>query len=195
MLNEHKFYIVAIGLSAGGHEPLWSFFDQIPPNSGIAFIVIQHLNRDFVSIANELLAQHTTMPVWWATHHQQIKPNCVYMLPIKKIMTIEEGYLQLQDRPAWKRTNWAIDIFFQSLAIGEKAHAIGIVLSGAGSDGTLGIMAIHEQQGLVMVQDPQTAQFASMPESAILKDHPTLALSPEGLAHAVLDFVSSKATK
>jgi two-component system chemotaxis response regulator CheB len=191
----NKFYIAAIGHSAGGHEALWRFFDQIPLNSGIAFIVIQHLNRDYVSFANELLARHTAMPIYWATDHLQVKPNCVFLLPTNKMMTIEEGYLQLQDRKVEEKINWAIDLFFQSLAIGEKDHAIGIILSGAGSDGTLGALAIHIQHGLIMVQDPKTAQFANMPQSAILKVDSSLILSPKSLAHALLDFVSSKATK
>ena len=195
MLNEPKFYIAAIGVSAGGQEPLWSFFSQIPTNSGIAFIVIQHLNRDYVSIADELLSQHTAMPVCWATDQQAVRPNCVYLLPVNKMMTIENGCLQLQDRVVDDRSNWAVDIFFRSLAEGERAHAIGIVLSGAGSDGTLGAIAIHNEQGTVMVQDPETAQFSSMPQSAILKDHPTRILSPKRLAHALLDFVSFKDTK
>ncbi|GAB3791021.1 hypothetical protein GCM10028818_61790 [Spirosoma horti] len=190
MPYESEFYITAIGVSAGGHEPLWTFFDSVPANSGIAFIVIQHLNRDYISIADQLLAKHTNMPVHWATDNLEVKPNCVYLLPINKMMTIDEGRLQLQDRLREDRSNWAVDIFFRSLANGQKAHAIGIVLSGAGSDGTLGSIQIHNQQGMVMVQDPQTAQFASMPQSAILKDHPIEVLSPKRLAEALIEFVS-----
>lgn len=190
MPYKSKFFIAAIGVSAGGQEPLWSFFSQIPPDSGIAFIVIQHLNREYVSIANRLLAKYTTMPVYWATDNQTVEPNCIYMLPVNKTMTIENGQLQLQDRVADDRSNWAVDIFFRSLAAGEKAYAVGIVLSGAGSDGTLGAIQIHNEHGLVMVQDPETAQFSSMPRSAILKDHPTQILSPVLLAQALMDYVS-----
>ncbi|NEU70122.1 chemotaxis protein CheB [Spirosoma agri] len=189
MENSDSFYIVAIGVSAGGHEPLWDFFSQIPVDSGIAFIVIQHLNRDYASIADKLLAKYTDMPIYWATDQQQVRPNCVYMLPVNKMMTIEEGLLQLQDREVLERSNWAVDIFFRSLANGQKAKAIGIVLSGAGTDGTLGAIQIHNQQGTVMVQDPRTAQFSSMPRSAIIKDHPTEILAPKRLARALLDFV------
>ena len=195
MLNEEKFYIVAIGVSAGGLEPLHSFFSQIPPDSGIAFVVIPHLNRDYVSQAAKLLAKHTTMPVCWATQGQEVRPNCVYMLPINKIMTIDDGCLHLKDRLVEQRANWSVDIFFKSLAKGQKAQAIGIILSGAGSDGTLGAIAIHNEQGQVMVQDPRTADFTSMPQSAILEDHPTQILSPKRLAHALIAFVSSKETK
>ncbi|RYF64588.1 MAG: chemotaxis protein CheB [Cytophagaceae bacterium] len=190
MTHETKFYIAAIGVSAGGLEPLHAFFSQIPPDSGIAFIVIPHLDRDYISQADKLLAHHTDMPIWWAKQGQEVKPNCVYILPINKMMTIEEGYLQLQDREVLVRSNWAVDIFFKSLAKGEKAHAIGIVLSGAGSDGTQGAIAIHNEQGMVMVQDPQTAAFTGMPQSAILKDHPRRILSPKRLAQALLTFVA-----
>ena len=192
---EKQFYIAAIGVSAGGQEPLASFFSQIPPDSGIAFVVILHLNRDHISIADKLLAKHTNIPVYWATDDQLVRPNCIYMLPINKMMTIEDGRLQLQDRLIEDRSNWAVDIFFRSLAEGQKAQAIGIILSGAGSDGTLGAIQIHHEQGMVLVQDPQTAQFNSMPQSAILKDHPTEILSPKRLAHALLDLVFSKETK
>jgi two-component system chemotaxis response regulator CheB len=190
MLHENKFFMAAVGASAGGMEPLHEFFSQIPPDSGIAFIVIPHLNRDYVSIADKLLAQHTTMPVWWASQGQEVKPNHIYMLPINKMMTIENGYLQLQDRQVQDRSNWAVDIFFKSLAKVQKAYAIGIVLSGAGSDGTLGAIAIHNEQGMVLVQDPQTAKFTSMPQSAILNDHPARILSPKRLAQALLTFVA-----
>lgn len=190
MLNGDKFYIVAVGLSAGGLEPLYDFFSEIPADSGAAFVVIQHLNRNYVSIADKLLSKHTVLPVCWATHQQQVRPNQVYLLPVNKMMTIEKGFLQLADRVPGDRSNWAVDIFFNSLAKGEKAYAIGIVLSGAGSDGSLGAIQIHNKEGQVMVQDPQTAEFTSMPQSTILKDHPTQILSPKRLAQALLTFVS-----
>ena len=191
MFYEGKFYVVAVGLSAGGFEPLWDFFSELPINCGAAFVVVQHLNREYQSVADKLLAKHTSMPVKWATNKQQVKPNCIYMLPINKMMTIEDGYLQLQDRRVEDIANWAVDIFFRSLAKGEKAGAIGIVLSGAGSDGALGAIRIHDEGGIVMVQDPETAEFTSMPNSAILKDHPQEILSPKLLANALIEFMAS----
>lgn len=190
MLDKKKFYIVAVGLSAGGLEPLHQFFSQIPSNSGMAFIVVAHLHREYVSQADQLLAQYTSMPVCWATQGQIVKPNCVYMLPVNKMMTIENGYLQLQDRLVQDKINWAVDIFFKSLANSEKAYAIGIILSGSGSDGTQGAMAIHHQEGQVMVQDPQSAKFSSMVDSVILHDHPTQILPPKRLAQALMNFVA-----
>lgn len=193
MLNKSKFFIVAIGLSAGGLEPLHSFFSQIPPDSGLAFIVIPHLNRDYVSVADKLLAKHTTMPVCWARQGEAVAPNRVYMLPVNKMMTIQDGYLQLQPRQVEDKVNWAVDIFFTSLAKDEKAQAIGIVLSGAGSDGAKGAIAIHNEDGLVLVQDPQTAEFSSMPRSVILQDSPSQILSPKRLAKSLMSFVAESA--
>ncbi len=190
MGSDEKFYITAIGVSAGGLAPLHQFFAHIPADSGISFIVIPHLNRDYVSMADKLLAQHTSMPVGWAIEGQLVEPNHVYLIPVNKMMTIETGHLYLQDRPVEDKSNWAVDIFFKSLASAHQAYAIGILLSGAGSDGTLGAIAIHNQQGMVMVQDPQTAEFTGMPESAILRDHPSQILSPKRLAQALLRFVS-----
>ena len=190
MLNRKKFYIVAIGLSAGGMEPLHRFFSQIPPDSGMAFIVIPHLNREYVSVADRLLAKHTTMPVYWARQGQAVTPNCVYMLPVNKMMTIVDGHLQLQTRQVKDKANWAVDIFFKSLAKSEKAYAIGIILSGAGSDGTLGAIAIHNGDGQVMVQDPETADFSAMPKSAMIHDHPTHILPPKRLAESLMNLVA-----
>lgn len=190
MLARKKFYIVAIGLSAGGLEPLHSFFSQIPADSGMAFIVIPHLSREYDSVADQLLAKHTAMPVCWASQGQAIAPNCVYMLPPNKMMTIVDSYLQLQTRLIEDKINWAVDIFFKSLAKDGKANAIGIILSGAGSDGTQGAIAIHNEEGLIMVQDPRTAEFSSMPRSAILRDHPTYILPPIRLAESLMNFVA-----
>ncbi|GAB3753245.1 chemotaxis protein CheB [Spirosoma pomorum] len=190
MLGEDKFYIAAVGVSAGGMDPLHTFFAQIPPDSGIAFVVISHLNRDFVSRADELLAQHTPMPVCWATEGQEVRPNSVYMIPVNKMMTIENGSLHLQTRRVEDKINWAVDIFFKSLAKAKQTYAIGIILSGAGTDGTLGAIAIHNEAGMVLVQDPQTAAFTSMPQSAIMRDHPRQVLSPKRLAQALLTLVA-----
>jgi two-component system chemotaxis response regulator CheB len=187
-----KFYTVAIGLSAGGHQPLWEFFSQIPPVSGAAFIVIPHLNRDFVSQIDQILTKHTAMPVSWATDQERIKPNCVYLIPPNKLITLKGGRLQLQTRKVEDRANWAIDIFFHSLASEEKTHAIGIVLSGVGSDGALGAVHIQDEGGMVLVQDPHTAEFASMPRSVIYYDSPEVISSPKQLAQALMQYLASK---
>lgn len=185
---KNTFYTVAVGLSAGGYQPLWDFFSQLPPNLGMAFVVITHLNRDYESVADQLLAKHTTMAVRWATDGQVVRPNCIYMLPPNKLMTMAKGKLHLRNRLLQERANWAVDIFFHSLATTQQTQAIGVVLSGAGSDGALGAVHIHDEAGTVLVQDPTTAEFSSMPWATIFKDHPAAILSPKQLAQALLKF-------
>lgn len=191
MDTKSNFYIIAVGLSAGGYQPLWDFFSQIPTNSGMAFVVITHLNRAYISIADKLLAKHTAMPIHWAMDQQVVRPNNIYLLPPNKLMTIQKGRLQLWDRKPEELSNWAVDIFFHSLANTQKNHAIGVILSGAGSDGALGALHIHDEEGVILVQEPQTAEFSSMPWSAIFKDSPEAILAPKELAQALLKFVVS----
>jgi two-component system CheB/CheR fusion protein len=160
------------------------------PNA--TFIVIQHLGRDFVSVRDQMLARYTDMPVKWAEDHDQVKPAHIYMLPVGKFMTIKNGFLELYDRDPEDRSNWAVNIFFHSMAENIKTMGVGIILSGAGSDGTLGAIHMHQQEGMVMVQDPDTAEFTGMPKSAILKDHPSHILTPKKLALALLNFLQTQ---
>ena len=192
MIKTDKFFIVAIGFSSGGRQDLHDFFSHIPPNPNVVFVIIQHLWRHTSSIADKLLAKHTDLPVSWATDHLLVEINHIYMLPVNKFMTIKNGYLEIYDRNPLDKSNWAVDIFFHSMADNIKAMGIGIILSGAGSDGTLGAVHMHQQDGTIMVQDPDTAQFESMPQTAILKDHPARILSPEKLAAALMKFLKSE---
>jgi len=192
MEKKSEFYIVAIGFSSGGTEDLYDFFSCIPALPNVSFVIIQHLGRDYVSIRDKMLAKHTEMPVSWATNHQLVESNHVYMLPINNFMTIKNGFLELHKRDPLDRSNWAVNIFFHSMADHVKAMGIGIILSGAGSDGALGAMHIHQQDGMVMVQNPSTAEFSGMPKSAILMDHPVHILSPKELANALMKFLSEQ---
>ncbi|WP_221393257.1 chemotaxis protein CheB [Dyadobacter sp. NIV53] len=189
MIKKEKFFIVAIGFSSGGASDLHDFFSQIPPNPNVAFVIIQHLWRHTESIADILLAKHTHMPVSWATDHHLVEPNHIYMLPVNKFMTIENGYLETYSRNPLDKSNWAINIFFKSMAEHVKAMGVGIILSGAGSDGALGAVSMYEQDGMIMVQDPETALFVGMPNAVILKDHPFKILSPKNLANALMTFL------
>jgi len=192
MINKQKFFIVAIGFSSGGTEDLHDFFSRIPSLPNAAFIIIQHLGREYVSIRDKMLAKHTDLPVTWAKDHDQIKPNHIYMLPVNKFMTINDGFLEIYDRDPDDKSNWAVDIFFHSMANQIKAMGIGIILSGAGSDGSLGAIHMYQEEGTIMVQDPDTAQFTGMPKSAIIKDHPTRILSPVKLADALMSFLEEQ---
>jgi two-component system CheB/CheR fusion protein len=161
------FPIVGIGASAGGLEALEQFFGNIPENSGIAFVVIQHLDPTHAGIMPELLQRITHMKVSQASDLLKVKPNCVYVIPPNKSMSLLNGTLHLFAPVETRGLRLPIDIFFRSLADDRHEKSIGIVLSGMGSDGSLGLKAIKEKHGMALVQDPATAKFDSMPRSAI----------------------------
>lgn len=193
-MTQNPYYIVAIGASAGGHQALWDFFSNIPSPSGAAFIVLQHLKRDVVSIADKLLANYTPLPICWATEEQPVEPNHIYLLPAGKYMTIRDRKLRLVDRDPHVLLNQAIDTFLVSLAQDQDGYSIGIILSGAGSDGVRGAIAIYDGGGLMMAQAPRTAEFSSMPDSVIAKDHTHIVLSPKELARALVGLISEPAS-
>jgi two-component system CheB/CheR fusion protein len=161
------FPIVGIGASAGGLEALELFFGNIPIDSGLAFVVIQHLDPNHVGIMPELLQRTTEMKVVQTTDHLKVQPNHVYVIPPNKSMSILNGYLHLFDPVEIRGLRLPIDYFFRSLADDQHEKSVGIVLSGMGSDGSLGLKAIKEKNGLVLVQDPLTSKFDGMPLSAI----------------------------
>jgi two-component system CheB/CheR fusion protein len=161
------FPIVGIGASAGGLEALEQFFHNMPNNSGMAFVVIQHLDPNHVGIMPELLQRITLMKVAQATDSMKVKPNCVYVIPPNKSLSILNGTLQLFDPIETRGLRLPIDFFFRSLALDQQEKSIGIILSGMGSDGSLGLKAIKEKNGVVLVQLPSSAKFDGMPRSAI----------------------------
>lgn len=162
-----KFPIAGIGASAGGLEALELFFENMPSDSGIAFVVIQHLDPDYKGILPELLQRTTSMKVFQAQDGLKVKPNCIFVIPPKKSMSILNGALHLFDPVESRGQRLPIDIFFRSLADDRQEKSIGIILSGMGSDGSLGLRSIKEKNGTVAVQDPATAKFNSMPASAL----------------------------
>jgi two-component system CheB/CheR fusion protein len=169
----HDFPIVGIGASAGGLEAMEVFFKNMPQNSGMAFVVIQHLDPTHVGILPELLQRNTAMEVLQVTDRLKVLPDHIYVIPPNKSLTILNGVLHLfaliQNR--WLRL--PIDIFFRSLALDKLNKSAGIILSGMGSDGSIGIKSIKEQGGFALVQEPATAKFDSMPlhaTEAILVD-------------------------
>lgn len=162
-----KFPIVGIGASAGGLEALEDFFKNMAENNGMAFVVIQHLDPNHIGIMPELLQRTTTMKVIQASDRLKVKPNCVYIIPPNKSMSILNGSLHLFAIVESHGLRLPIDIFFRSLADDMKEKSIGIILSGMGSDGSLGLKAIKENNGIVLVQDPDSAKFNGMPQSAV----------------------------
>ncbi len=161
------FPIVALGASAGGLEALEQFFQAMPGDTGMGFVVIQHLDPDRKALMPELLQRLTSMKVGQAKDQTRISPNCVYVLPPNKEMSVLHGVLHLFEPTDDRGHRLPIDSFFISLARDRKDKAIGVILSGMGSDGTLGLRAIREHGGLTLAQAPDTAKFDSMPRSVI----------------------------
>jgi len=164
--EQSQFPIVGIGASAGGLEALEQFFGNMSKDSGMAFVVIQHLDPNHVGIMPELLQRITPMKVFQASDRLKVKPNCVFVIPPNKSLSILNGALHLFDPVETRGLRLPVDIFFRSLADDRQEQSIGIILSGMGSDGSLGLKAIKEKNGIVLVQDPATAKFDGMPRSA-----------------------------
>src|SRR5277367_4901442 len=163
----HSFAIVGIGASAGGLEALEHFLSHVPKNSGMAFVIVQHLDPTRKGIMPELLQRNTGMKVIQVKDRTLVQPNNVYVIPPNKDMSILHGVLHLLEPASPRGLRLPIDFFLRSLAQDQQEHSIGVILSGMGSDGTLGLRDIKEKGGVVLVQDPATAKFDGMPRSAI----------------------------
>lgn len=166
-LDPGKFPIVGIGASAGGLDALEQFLGNVPENSGLAYVVIQHLDPTQQGMLPELLQRITKMKVSLAKDHLTVKPNCVYVIPPNKNLSILKGALYLFEPPESRGLRLPIDFFLHALADDKQELGIGLILSGMGSDGSTGVRAIKENGGIVMVQEPATAKFDSMPRNAI----------------------------
>jgi two-component system CheB/CheR fusion protein len=182
-------FVVGLGASAGGLEALESFFDAMPSDSGMAFVVIQHLSPAHKSMMAELLSRHTQMPVCQAEDGATAESNHVYLIPPKKCLTIFKGKLLLTEWNSKDGPNLPVDAFFSSLARDCGERAVGIALSGTGSDGTRGIRSIKEAGGLVMIQDEHSAKFSGMPHSAIATGLADYILPAGEMPPALLKFI------
>lgn len=180
-------YIIAIGASAGGMEEIISFFDNTPLD-GVAYVIIQHLSSDFKSRMVELLGKHSQLKIREAKNGMEIKRNEVYLIPNDKVMTINEGRLHLTNKEK-KGPHLTINTFFNSLAQDCGIKAIGIVLSGLGSDGTTGVMEIKKKGGMIMVRNPETSEFSSMPAHAIATGMVDFILEPKQMPAAIEAYV------
>ena len=183
------FPIVGIGSSAGGLETLELFFKKIPDNTGIAFVIVQHLDPNHLGMMPELLQRMTPMKVIQVSDCLKIKPNCVYIIPPNKSMSLLSGLLHLFAPVEKHGLRLPIDIFFRSLAEDRQEKSIGIILSGMGSDGSLGLKYIKEKRGLVLVQDPDTAKFNGMPSSAIQTIIPDIIAPAEELPIKLIELL------
>ena len=178
--NADGFPIVGIGASAGGLAAFESFFSGMPADDdpGMAFVLVQHLAPDHKSILTELVKRYTRMQVFEVEDGMVVRPNCTYIIPPNRDMAFLGGTLQLLEPSSPRGQRLPIDFFFRSLAQDQHARAIGIVLSGTGSDGTVGIRAIKDEGGMVMAQDPDSTEYDGMPRSAIASGLVDFVLAP-----------------
>lgn len=187
-----EFHVVGIGASAGGLEALEDFFEHMPTDLGVAFVVVQHLSPDFKSHMEQLLARKTKLPIAKAEHEQQVEPNHVYLIPPKKEMTISEGRLLLTDRSS--DFSHPIDQFLRALATDVGRYSIGVILSGTGSDGSRGVREISSGGGLVIAQDEVSAKFDGMPVNAAATGGVDLVLRPDQMGEVLTQYVKEGLT-
>ncbi len=178
-------YVVGIGASAGGLESLERLFTNMPFDTGMAFVVIQHLSPDFKSLMDELLARYTELPIHRATEDMRVEANSIYLIPPKKEMIISDGRLLLTDKDPKQPLTMPIDQFFRSLAQDAGDRAIGVILSGTGSDGSRGIRDIHNAGGLVICETKETAKFDGMPQAALETGVVDQVMPPESIPVAI----------
>lgn len=191
--NAAPFPVVGIGASAGGLRALENFFQSIPPAPGMAFVIITHLAPDRKSLLNEILARHTTLKVEVAHDNQPVEKDKVYILPPGAILTIADGRLRLEPTDAVDHQRKPIDIFFSSLARDQGEYAVGVVLSGSGADGVLGVKAIKEHGGVTLAQatDSSGPGFSGMPDSAIASGLVDFAIPVDAMASKLVENLGS----
>lgn len=190
ILSENLFPVVGVGASAGGMDAFKALVKAIPEASGMAYILIQHLAPQFESILPNILQKLTSIPVVEITDNIKVVPDHIYVIPSNKILTANDGVLQLEPRVKGEKLN-SIDVFFISLAEIHQEHAIGIVLSGTGTDGTVGLKTIKDQGGITVAQDEGSAAYYAMPQSAIDAEVVDFVLPPEAIPKHLLDVIRS----
>ena len=186
---DSNFYVVAVGASAGGLDALERFFRGLPESSGAAYVVIQHLSPDHKSMMGNLLGRHTSMDVVTVEDGMSLVPNRVHLIPPASVMSISRRQLRLSPKSP-RGLTLPIDLFFTALAREFGKYAIGVVLSGTGSDGTRGAVAINDAGGLLLAQEPESAKFDGMPRSVIATSLVDAILPPEQLGPRVMDHMS-----
>lgn len=182
--------VVGVGASAGGIEALIRLFDAMPSDSGMAFLIVMHLDPNRESGLTHLLSQHSAMNVVEAADGVAIEADHIYVIPPAASLTVDDGHLQLTEAAKRRGARYPIDRLFESLATHRRAQAICIVLSGSGSDGTEGLKEVKTQGGCVLVQDPSTARFDSMPQSVITANLADHVLAPEDMPDVLMRYIS-----
>ncbi|MGF6847800.1 two-component system CheB/CheR fusion protein [Chitinophaga sp. W3I9] len=187
--NQEPHFIIAIGASAGGLEELQSFFDHTPLAQA-SYVIIQHLSADYKSRMAEILSRHSQLKVTEAANNMLVEPNQVYLIPSQQCMTIQDGRLLLKDKNSSSAPHKTINTFFNSLALDSEYQIIAVILSGSGDDGSEGIVNISRAGGLIIVQDPDTAQYSSMPLEAIATGAADHILAPADMPIVITRYVN-----
>ena len=190
--KRHTVPIIGIGASAGGLEALKTFFAKAPQKTGMAYIVVMHLAPNQPSMLPELLQRVTEVPVAMAEDGQVLQPDHIYVIPPKKEVSIYAGVIQLLD-PVNTDFSLPIDFFFRTLAADKKARAAAVILSGTGTDGSVGLQEIKNFEGLVLVQEPKSAKYDGMPRSALATGLVDMARKPEAIVHTLTDYFNQPA--
>ncbi|MFU8814592.1 MAG: chemotaxis protein CheB [Pseudomonadales bacterium] len=185
-------FVVGIGASAGGLAALKKFFASMPADSGLAFVVVVHLAPEYESQFAELLQPHTLMPVQQVEQVTPLQRDHVYVIPPGRNLSTIDTHLRLSDLEENRRARAPIDHFFRTLARSHEGHSIGIILTGTGSDGALGLKAIKERGGLTIVQDPADAEFDGMPQSAVATGLADLVVPLDAIPAHLLRFVATR---
>jgi two-component system CheB/CheR fusion protein len=193
IISSNLFPVIGVGASAGGLEAFRRLLKAVPEDSGMAYIFVQHLDPTHESILAELLQKVTNIPVQEISDNVHVEPNNIYIIPANKLLTATDGVLQLSARPPKNYKNMPIDLFFSSLAAVHQNHAIGVVLSGTATDGTIGLTAIKNCGGLTFAQEQQSAAYEAMPQSAIDAGVVDYILTPEEIP-LQLSLLRSKTT-
>ncbi len=191
--NQQEYFpIVGIGASAGGLEAFTQILQNLPSDTGIGFVLIQHLAPLHISQLSEILQRSTEMPVHQASEGMKIVPNSVYVIPPNTLMTLEQGILKLEPRRRVRGKYMVIDGFFSSLAADRGNLAIAVVLSGSNEDGTAGLGVIKSAGGITFAQDIDSAEFPTMPMIAIASGYVDFILSPAEIANEIVNISHSK---
>jgi two-component system CheB/CheR fusion protein len=186
-----SFAIAGIAASAGGLEAFTSMLSHLPTDTGMAFVLIQHLSPDYESLLSEILSRVTAMPVSQAQDGTSIEPNQVYVIPPNTQMTVANGLVRLSPRQKIAGKYMPADVFFESLAANRGNRAIGIVLSGTDGDGALGLTAIKVAGGVTFAQCQSTAKFDSMPNTAVATGSVDFVLPPHAIAEELVKLSRS----
>ena len=187
ILSKNLFPVVGVGASAGGLEAFKKLLKAIPEKSGMAYIIVQHLHPDHSSALPQILQRETSIPVHEISNNVEVEPDNIYIIPANKMLAATDGVLKLSPRPDDQK-NMSIDIFFTSLAEVHQSHSIGVILSGNGADGTKGLKSIKDHGGITFAQDPASAAYGDMPQSAIEAGVADFILAPEKMPQQLLEL-------